>query len=50
MGSVPLTLHEQPPLTLLYFNYEVFVLDREAGRCTQKTAGHYRYTRGSFVS
>ncbi|HUW97135.1 MAG TPA: hypothetical protein VMW58_15240 [Anaerolineae bacterium] len=50
MGSVPLTLHEQPRLTLRYFNYEAFVVDREPGRCPQKTAGHYRHTPGSFAS
>ena len=30
-------------------NLSVFLLDRQAARCTAKTLEHYRYTCGSFV-
>lgn len=50
MGLVRLTLHDQPRLTPLYVNYQAFLLDREAARCTPKTLAHYKYTLGSFVT
>jgi site-specific recombinase XerD len=50
MGLVRLALRDEPRLTPLYVNYQAFLLDREAARCTAKTLAHYSYTLGSFVS
>ena len=50
MSTVRLMLHERRPLTALHVDYQGFILDREAARCTPTTIAFYTYTVGSFVA
>jgi len=49
MPAENLTLYKPQLLESLEAEYEAFLLDRQAARCTPKTLIHYEYTVGGFV-